>query len=94
MNKIIKALKNKFILVGVIFLAYVIFLDDVDIFMLYSKHQKLNQLTEEKNEMEAKLHEIEEMQSILIHSSELERFAREERLFRKSNEDIYIITNE
>jgi hypothetical protein len=91
---IIKPFRNKFILVGSLFLLYAVFLDDVDIFMMAGKHRKLSQLKEEKGEMETKLQEIADMQSILKHQSSLERFAREERLFRKPNEDIYVISYE
>ena len=94
MKKYIKYFKNKFILVGSLFVLYIVFLDDVDVFMLYSKHRKLSQLEQEKVEMESKLHEMEEMQSILQNSESLERFAREERLFRNPNEDIYVISEE
>jgi cell division protein DivIC len=93
-QKIIKPFRNKFILVGSLFLLYAVFLDDVDIFMMIGKHRKLSQLKEEKGEMETKLQEIADMQSILKHQSSLERFAREERLFRKPNEDIYVISYE
>ncbi len=94
MKRFIKPFRNKYILVGSLFVLYVVFLDDVDIFMLYSKHKKLNQVSIEKSEMETKLIEIEDMQSILRNSESLERFAREERLFRKPNEDIYVISEE
>lgn len=93
-KKYIKPFRNKYILVGSLFAIYAIFLDDVDIFMIYSKHRKLNQLEAEKAEMETKLFEIAEMQSILTDQEALEKFAREERLFRKSNEDIYVISEE
>jgi cell division protein DivIC len=93
-QKIIKPFRNKFILVGSLFLLYAVFLDDVDIFMMIGKHRKLSQLKEEKGEMETKLQEIADMQSILKHQSSLERFAREERLFHKPNEDIFVISYE
>jgi cell division protein FtsB len=93
-KKYLKPFRNKYILVGSLFAIYAVFLDDVDVFMIYSKHRKLNQLEIEKAEMETKLYEIAEMQSILTDRESLEKFAREERLFRKPNEDIYIISEE
>ena len=94
MKKYLQPFRNKFILVGSIFLLYILFLDDVDVFMIFSKYKKLHELRIEKQEMDGKLVEIEKMQSILTSKEELERFAREERLFRKNNEDIYIISEE
>ena len=93
-KKYLKPFRNKYILVGSLFAIYAVFLDDVDVFMIYSKHRKLNQLEIEKAEMETKLYEIAEMQSILTDRESLEKFAREERLFRKPNEDIYVISEE
>lgn len=93
-KKYLKPFRNKYILVGTLFAIYAVFLDDVDIFMIYSKHKKLNKLEVEKAEMETKLYEIAEMQSILTDREALEKFAREERLFRKPNEDIYVLSEE
>lgn len=86
--------KNKFAFAGAIFLLYIFFLDDVDVFMIFSKYKKLHELQTEQHEMTGKLAEIKQMQSILTNQEELERFAREEHLFRKENEDIYVITHE
>ncbi|GAA0874948.1 hypothetical protein GCM10009118_13560 [Wandonia haliotis] len=93
-KKYIRPFRNKYLLVGTLFVVYVVFLDDVDVFMLYSKHRKLQQLEAEKEEMQSKLEEVADMQSILNDHDALERFAREERLFRKPNEDIYVISEE
>jgi cell division protein DivIC len=93
-QKLVRPFRNKYLLVGTLFVLYAVFLDDVDVFMMVGKHRKLSQLKEEKGEMETKLQEIADMQSILKHQASLERFAREERLFHKPNEDIYVISYE
>jgi hypothetical protein len=69
----------------------VLFLDDVDIFMIYGKKNRLNQLEEQKIELADKLIEIKDMQSVLKNSYSLEKFAREERFFHKSQEDVFVI---
>lgn len=94
MKKYLQPFRNKFILAGSIFLVYVLFLDDVDVFMVFSKYKKLHELRIEKEAMSQKLSEIDKMQSILTDKAELERYAREENLFKKDNEDIFIISEE
>lgn len=94
MKKYLQPFRNKFILVGSIFLLYILFLDDVDVFMIFSKYQKLHELRIEKEKMNTKLSEIAEMQSILTDKAALERYAREDNLFKKDNETIFIISDE
>ncbi len=74
-----------------IFAVYALFLDDVDIFMIYSKKSRLNQLEEQKLELADQLREIEEMQRVLYSAYSLEKFAREERYFHKDNEEVFVI---
>lgn len=72
-------------------MVYALFLDDVDIFMIYGKKSRLNQLEEQKIELADKLREIEEMQRVLQSAYSLEKFAREERYFHKHDEDVFVI---
>lgn len=72
-------------------MVYALFLDDVDIFMIYGKKSRLNQLEEQKIELADKLREIEEMQRVLQSAYSLEKFAREERYFHKQDEDVFVI---
>ena len=87
-------LKNKFVLTSLIFFVYVLFLDDVDIFMIYSQNKKLNQLNASKVEVNEKLQTVRTTLKKLKYPSELETFAREEKLFKKDDEDIFVITYE
>jgi hypothetical protein len=51
MIKIPKYLKNKYGLTIFVFLIYVLFLDDLDIFSIISQKQKLNKLEIQRNEI-------------------------------------------
>ena len=73
------------------FVVYALFLDDVDVFMIYSKKSRLNQLEKQKIELADKLKEIEDMQRVLQSNYSLEKFAREERFFHKADEDVFVI---
>jgi cell division protein DivIC len=73
---------------------YFLFLDDTDIFTIVNHTRKLNRLEEAKALTSQKLDSTTILLKRLKHSSELESFAREEKLFKKENEDIFIISYE
>jgi hypothetical protein len=91
MKRYLIIFKNKFVLAITIFLVYALFLDDVDVFMIFSKQSRLRQLEQQKIELADKLSEIENMQRVLDNAYSLEKFAREERFFHKADEDVYVI---
>jgi cell division protein DivIC len=93
-KKSIKYLKNKFILTTVIFAVYTLFLDENDIFTLLNQRSKLRELNVKKVEMSTQLQEVQSTLSKLKYKSEVERFARENKFFKKDNEDIFVIFEE
>jgi cell division protein DivIC len=93
-KKSLKYLKNKFILTTVIFAVYTLFLDENDIFTLLNQRSKLRELNGKKVEMSAQLQEVQSTLSKLKYKSEVERFARENKFFKKDNEDIFVIFEE
>ncbi|WP_452597843.1 FtsB family cell division protein [Pontimicrobium sp. MEBiC01747] len=86
-----KLLKNKFLIITIIFAIWMIFIDDNSLLL----HRELNK------EKEAKLNEIEHYKEEykkdkkaikeLSKQDGLEKFAREEYYMKRDNEDIYII---
>lgn len=94
MKKYIIYLKNKYILTSCIFLVYFFFLDDTDIFTIVNHTRKLNHLEEQKIITSQKLDSTTLLIKRLRHDSELESYAREKKLFKKENEDIFVISYE
>ncbi len=86
--------KNKFILTSFLFLIYMLFLDDVDIFTIINQKRKYYRLLEAKADVSNKLSQVRSQLNQLKYTSELESYARENKLFKKENEDIFIISNE
>lgn len=86
--------KNKYISTFTIFAVYALFLDDYDIFNLISQNAKLTKIKTEQQIIETKLNDTRFTLKQLKHSSELERYAREEKLFKKDDEDIFILSYE
>jgi cell division protein DivIC len=90
----LRIFKNKYITTFTIFLFYALFLDDYDIFNLVSQKRKLNKIQTEQQIIETKLKETRYVLKQLKHPSELERYAREEKFFKKDDEDIFILSYE
>jgi hypothetical protein len=71
-----------------------LFLDDVDIFTIINQKRKYYRLLEAKADVSNKLSQVRSQLNQLKYTSELESYARENKLFKKENEDIFIISNE
>lgn len=92
--KWLKVFKNKYILTFTIFVLYTLFLDDVDIFNVVRQKVKLNKLEQEKVDLLEKFTETKLTLEQLDDNEALERFAREQKLFKRDNEDIFVIVKE
>lgn len=91
MIKALRYLKNKYILTIVIVGVYTLFLDDADVFTIIRQRIKLSKLKAEKEQLETKLVETQEILGKLNSLEALERFAREEKMFKKDDEDIFVV---
>lgn len=92
--KIPKYLKNKYAVAIGIFVVYTLFLDDVDIFTIVRQNMKLSTLEKQKEQTLRQLSETKEALGKLESVSGLERYAREKKLFKKDDEDIFVISYE
>ncbi len=94
MKKYLVYFKNKFILTSTIFVIYALFLDDNDIFSMVTHANKLSNLEETKIEVSKKLERTKFTLKQMRYTSEIERYAREKKFFKRDNEDIFVITYE
>ena len=92
MIKIPKYLKNKYGLTIFVFLIYVLFLDDLDIFSIISQKQKLNKLEIQRDDMKNQLISTRSTLRKLNKINYLEAYARSEKFFKKENEEIFVIS--
>ncbi len=83
------------LIAGIFFIIWIVFFDDHNLLQHYQNKQKLEQLTEQKAYLKEKIisdkHKIEELQT---DKDNLEKFAREQFLMKKANEDIFLIEEE
>lgn len=91
MKRFLLIFRNKFLLAITIFIVYALFLDENDIFTIISQSNKLSSLKAETNEMNQNLKETQRILNRLKYSAEVEKYAREKKLFKKDDEDIFVI---
>ncbi len=89
-----KYVHNKYFITSFIFLLYILFLDDLDIFMIVSQNRKLNKLEAHKLEMTQQLIETRSALKMLNNTNSLEAYARSKKFFKRDDEDIFVITYE
>jgi len=91
-KKTIKLLTNKYILTILVFIVWMCFFDQRDIFNTIEQKGKLNQLIAKKHYYEKEIASAQQELADLQNSSiSLEKFAREKYLMKKDGEDVYII---
>ena len=93
-KKKIRVFKNKYILTVTIFSFFALFLDEYDIFTLFSQKSKLSKIQADQQAVAYKLKETKKTLKELKYSAALERYAREQKLFKKDNEDVFIVSYE
>lgn len=95
MERVFNLLKNKYLIAGVAFLAWMLFFDRNDFITQYEYQTQLNQLEEERafylKETEKVKSELEGLNS---DKEKLEKLAREKYLMKKDNEDVFVIVRE
>lgn len=90
-----KAFINKYLVALAVFVVWIIFFDENNL-MQYQQNQKELALLEEqvdfyKHKIEADKQKLYELQT---NDANLEKFAREQFLMKKADEDIYVIVEE
>ncbi len=73
---------------------YALFLDDTDIFTIVNHNSKLRKLEQAKEETSEKLESTTQLLKKLKYEDALESYAREKKLFKLDNEDIFMISYE
>lgn len=95
LNRIPKVLRNFYVVSGLIFITWMLFLDSNDLMSRFRLSSKLGSLEDEKSYYEEKIKEVEKDREELFGDKEsLEKFAREKYLMKKENEDVFIIVEE
>ena len=83
---------NKYQLVFVLFLVMIFFVDDHNVFRQFAFNNKIKALRSEIRVYEQKKAVSEKkLKELYSNDDDLEKFAREEYLMKKDNEDIFVV---
>ncbi len=95
MQRLLQLFKNKYFLISVVFLVWLIFFDRNDLLSQYEYRQQLNKLKEEHAFYTKETADVQKQLNELTSNKEkLEKFAREKYLMKKDNEDVFVIITE
>jgi cell division protein DivIC len=95
LKKLPPALRNFYIVTGLCFFIWMLFLDSNDLISRFKMTNKVRSLENEKEFYQEKIAEVEKDRKELMTNKELlEKFAREKYLMKKETEDIFIIQEE
>jgi cell division protein FtsB len=88
-------LRNKYVITTIVFVIWMLFIDQTSFIDRFSLMKNIKEMKAERerlqNEIKRNKEMINELQSISEH---LEKFAREEYLMKKPDEDIFIVVYE
>ena len=91
-KKIPSVFKNKYFIVGSLFIIWIVFLDEDNLGLLNQQQIKIEETEEIIDSLKTEISEMEDkLDRLNNNQKELEKFARENFLMKKDNEDIIII---
>ncbi|GAA4339994.1 septum formation initiator family protein [Mucilaginibacter gynuensis] len=95
MKRLIALFGNKFFLVTVAFVVWMIFFDKNDLLSRYEYHQQVEKLKQERDFYEKETNKVtKDLDELTSNPRKLEKFAREKYLMKKDNEDVFVVVKE
>jgi cell division protein FtsB len=95
MKRAVDLLKNKFFLVTVVFIVWMLFFDKNDLYTQYEQRQQLSKLEQERDFYTKETAKVsKDLDELTSNPAKLEKFAREKYLMKKANEDVFVIVKE
>jgi cell division protein FtsB len=94
MKRLVDLLKNKFFLVTIAFVAWLLFLDKNDLYSQYTKHNQVVEMQKQRDFLLKQTTQVsQELDELNSNPQKLEKFAREKYLMKKDNEDVFVIVH-
>ena len=95
MKRLLNLFRNKYFVVSLAFLVWMVFFDKNDLFSQYQYRHQLSKLKQERDfykKETAKVHQ--DLDELTTNKEKLEKFAREKYLMKKDNEDVFVIVKD
>lgn len=91
-KRIPRWLKNKYVVTPIVFLVWMSFFNDIDLFFIMRSKRELKQMKEEVEYLKAE-NELtrEALHDITNNAASLEKFARETYFMKRPTEDVFIV---
>ncbi len=94
-NELPAFFRNKYILVTLAFLIWMLFFDNYNLFVRSEIRGELREVRQKKAYYEAQIEEVKtELNSLFGSEESLEKFAREKYYMKRADEDVFIIVDE
>lgn len=94
MDLLKRIFSNFYLIIGMLFLIWLTFFDSNDLYTQIKQTAKLEGLEDEKEFYQEKIEEVKADREELLSNDELlEKFARENYLMKKPEEDLYVIVS-
>ena len=93
MKKYLKYIRNRYVVSSLILLFYILLLHDTDVFSLQKRKEKVANLEKEIVHRKAEIENLKEDLRALEDIKSLEKFAREKYYFKKSSEDLFVLSD-
>jgi cell division protein FtsB len=94
MIRLFNLFRNKYFLVGLAFVVWMIFFDKNDLFSQYQYHQQLSKLKQDREFYQKETDKVrKDLDELTSDPEKLEKFARERYLMKKDNEDVFVIVD-
>jgi cell division protein DivIC len=91
LQKVKKLVKNKYLIITIVFLVWVLFFDADNVFSHYERRVELRELEARKSFLKQETQKEIDLDKQLINNAEVvERLARELYYMKKSNEVVYV----
>ena len=92
LKKILERLKNKYVIATIVFLLWILFFDQNNLLNRLSNMRNLREMKAQKEYYEDKIaNDIQRTHELETDDENLEKFAREQYLMKKENEDVFVI---
>ncbi len=91
-KNILKVIKNKYVVAGIVFLLWLLFFDQNNIVNRISDYQYLRKMKEQRDYYSKKIdNDAQRTIELMTDDDNLEKFAREQYLMKKPNEEVFVV---
>ena len=91
-NIVLPLLRNKYVITGLVFIVWIGFFDQNNLVDRFSLNKRINDLEKQRAHYKAEIEDnVNRMEELNGSHENLEKFAREQYLMKKSDEELFIV---